>query len=126
MRSPARRSRNRSRAGSGGRSPRHSPRSSAWNCAAWSAVWRAASSGVCPAPEPPSDRGADPLWRRDPVVQPLDEEGTVPATDELSPADAQMIDAFVSHLALERRLSPNTVAGYRRDVEALAVFPASG
>ena len=50
----------------------------------------------------------------------------MPATDELSPADAQMIDAFVSHLALERRLSPNTVAGYRRDVEALAVFQARG
>ncbi len=50
----------------------------------------------------------------------------MPVTDELSPADAELIDAFASHLALERRLSPNTVAGYRRDVEALAVFQARG
>ena len=44
--------------------------------------------------------------------------------DEVSESDAELIEAFVTHLELERRLSPNTVAAYRRDVEALAVFQA--
>jgi integrase/recombinase XerC len=47
-----------------------------------------------------------------------------PDTDEIAGSDAELIEAFVAHLELERRLSPNTVAGYRRDVEALAVFQA--
>ena len=38
--------------------------------------------------------------------------------------DAELIEAFTTHLALERRLSENTVAAYRRDVEALARFQA--
>jgi integrase/recombinase XerC len=33
-----------------------------------------------------------------------------------------MILAFADHLALERRLSPNTVAAYRRDLTQVAVF----
>src|SRR5438105_6189068 len=43
---------------------------------------------------------------------------------DLSREDDALIDAFVTHLELERRLSENTVAAYRRDVEALAVFQA--
>jgi integrase/recombinase XerC len=48
----------------------------------------------------------------------------VSSTDELHARDAELIEAFVAHLELERRLSPNTVSAYRRDVEALAVFQA--
>jgi integrase/recombinase XerC len=43
-------------------------------------------------------------------------------TDELPLVDARLVDDFVSHLALERGLSPNTVAAYRRDLTQLAVF----
>ena len=35
------------------------------------------------------------------------------------------IDAFLGHLQDERRLSPHTVAGYRRDLSKLKVFVAS-
>jgi integrase/recombinase XerC len=42
--------------------------------------------------------------------------------DELPPSDARLIDAFGLHLALERHLSENTVAAYRRDLTQLAVF----
>jgi site-specific recombinase XerD len=38
------------------------------------------------------------------------------------PAAARAIDAFVTHLSLERRLSPHTVTAYRQDVTSLAVF----
>jgi len=37
-------------------------------------------------------------------------------------ADERLIDAFADHLALERRLSPHTVAAYRRDLRQLATF----
>ncbi len=40
------------------------------------------------------------------------------------PDDVRLISAFADHLALERRLSPNTVAAYRRDLTQLAVFLA--
>jgi integrase/recombinase XerC len=40
----------------------------------------------------------------------------------LPPSEARLIDGFVDHLRLERRLSPNTVAAYRRDLEQLATF----
>ncbi len=43
-------------------------------------------------------------------------------TAELPPASAALIAAFADHLTLERRLSPNTVAAYRRDLVQLAVF----
>ena len=39
-------------------------------------------------------------------------------------ADRPMVDAFVRHLALERRLSPNTVTAYRTDLAHLATFQA--
>jgi integrase/recombinase XerC len=42
--------------------------------------------------------------------------------DELPPSDARLIDAFGLHLGLERHLSENTVAAYRRDLTQLAVF----
>lgn len=43
-------------------------------------------------------------------------------TDELSPADARLIQEFAEHLGLERHLSVNTVAAYRRDLTQLAGF----
>ena len=36
--------------------------------------------------------------------------------------DARLIQAFVDHLALERRLSPHTVAAYRTDLFSLSTF----
>ena len=36
--------------------------------------------------------------------------------DQLPAEDVDAIARFVAHLELERRLSPNTVAAYRRDV----------
>jgi integrase/recombinase XerC len=38
------------------------------------------------------------------------------------PADQRLIDAFVDHLSLERRLSPHTVTAYEHDVASLALF----
>ncbi|MFN2544308.1 MAG: tyrosine recombinase XerC [Actinomycetota bacterium] len=48
----------------------------------------------------------------------------MPEPDPLPRVDAELIARFVSHLELERRLSPHTVSAYRRDVEALAHFQA--
>ncbi len=42
--------------------------------------------------------------------------------DALPSSEASFIESFASHLGLERRLSPNTVAAYRRDLTQLAVF----
>ena len=42
--------------------------------------------------------------------------------DALPPTQTQLIERFADHLRLERRLSPNTVAAYRRDLTQLAVF----
>lgn len=42
--------------------------------------------------------------------------------DELPPSEAGLIDAFGSHLALERHLSAHTVTAYRRDLAQLATF----
>jgi integrase/recombinase XerC len=42
--------------------------------------------------------------------------------DELPSSDLRLIDAFVDHLRLERRLSPNSVAAYRRDLTQLGAF----
>jgi integrase/recombinase XerC len=42
--------------------------------------------------------------------------------DDLPPSEAETIDAFASHLALERHLSAHTVAAYRRDLAQLAAF----
>ncbi len=41
---------------------------------------------------------------------------------ELPPSEVALIDAFADHLALERHLSPTTVAAYRRDLAQLATF----
>jgi integrase/recombinase XerC len=46
----------------------------------------------------------------------------VPGADDLPQHDAARVGAFRDHLALERRLSPNTVEAYVRDVEQLGVF----
>ena len=46
----------------------------------------------------------------------------MPADDELPRSEIALIDAFASHLALERHLSPNTVTAYRRDLVQLATF----
>jgi site-specific recombinase XerD len=40
----------------------------------------------------------------------------------LPPTEIELLRAFEDHLALERHLSPNTVAAYRGDLEQLAVF----
>jgi site-specific recombinase XerD len=45
-------------------------------------------------------------------------------TPDLAHPEAELIEAFADHLALERRLSGNTVDAYRRDVGQLAVFLA--
>jgi integrase/recombinase XerC len=44
------------------------------------------------------------------------------AGDELPRAESELIDAFASHLDLERRLSAHTVSAYRRDLTQLATF----
>jgi integrase/recombinase XerC len=46
----------------------------------------------------------------------------VSTRDDLPPSDDDLITAFADHLRLERRLSPNTVAAYARDLRQLAVF----
>ena len=46
----------------------------------------------------------------------------MPSPDDVPASDARLIDAFAAHLSLERRLSPNTVAAYRRDLMQVAVF----
>lgn len=46
------------------------------------------------------------------------------AADQLPHSDASLIEAFLRHLELERRLSPHTVDAYRRDVWALGAFLA--
>jgi integrase/recombinase XerC len=48
----------------------------------------------------------------------------VPTADDLPRVDARLVDDFTSHLTLERRLSPNTVGAYRRDLLQLATFLA--
>ena len=44
--------------------------------------------------------------------------------DEPPQTEAALVAAFRDHLALERRLSPNTVEAYRRDLKQLGVFLA--
>lgn len=46
--------------------------------------------------------------------------------DEPARPDADLLDAFASHLALERHLSHHTVSAYRRDLTQLAVFVHRG
>ena len=43
-------------------------------------------------------------------------------TDELPAPETALIEAFADHLGSERRLSPHTVAAYRRDLRQLALF----
>jgi len=45
-------------------------------------------------------------------------------SDPLPQSELDLLDAFEDHLALERRLSSNTVAAYRRDLMQLATFLA--
>jgi integrase/recombinase XerC len=40
----------------------------------------------------------------------------------VEPGERECIDKFISHLALERRVSHHTVAAYRHDLERLAAF----
>jgi integrase/recombinase XerC len=46
----------------------------------------------------------------------------VTPSDELPPSEVRILADFTDHLALERRLSPNTVAAYRRDLTQLSTF----
>jgi integrase/recombinase XerC len=46
----------------------------------------------------------------------------VTSHDEPARPDADLLDAFASHLVLERHLSHHTVSAYRRDLTQLAVF----
>ncbi len=46
----------------------------------------------------------------------------MPTQDDLPPSQIELVEAFSAHLTLERRLSPHTVAAYRRDLSQLAVF----
>jgi hypothetical protein len=46
----------------------------------------------------------------------------VATRDVLPPSETELIEAFTSHLRLERRLSDHTVAAYRRDLGQLALF----
>ncbi|HEV8564496.1 MAG TPA: tyrosine recombinase XerC [Actinomycetota bacterium] len=46
--------------------------------------------------------------------------------DDLPPSESELIEDFVAHLGLERHLSHNTVAAYRRDLMQLAVFLGRG
>jgi site-specific recombinase XerD len=50
----------------------------------------------------------------------------VPGPDELPRPEAELIEAFARHLALERRLSPHTVRAYRRDVQQVGLFLCRG
>jgi integrase/recombinase XerC len=43
-----------------------------------------------------------------------------------SPGDVRLIERFISHLSLERRLSPHTTTAYRTDLLGLATFLARG
>src|SRR5918992_1121680 len=43
-----------------------------------------------------------------------------------SPGDVRLIEGFISHLSMERRLSPHTTAAYRTDLLGLATFLARG
>jgi integrase/recombinase XerC len=44
------------------------------------------------------------------------------SADELPPSQIALIERFATHLSIERRLSANTVAAYRRDLIQLATF----
>jgi len=58
--------------------------------------------------------------RRSPALAP----NTARAENGPSPADAALIDEFLDHLMLGRRLSAHTGAAYRRDLESLGEFLA--
>ncbi len=45
---------------------------------------------------------------------------------EPTQGDARLIDRFIRHVSLERRLSPNTAAAYQADLLGLATFLARG
>jgi integrase/recombinase XerC len=80
-------------------------------------------AGVGPAREPRG--GSAP---RIPQRAPAGEAGFAARVDDAAQmptaGDALLIDAFGSHLALGRRLSPHTVAAYTADVTGLARFAA--
>jgi tyrosine recombinase XerC len=50
----------------------------------------------------------------------------VPREDELPQPTSPAVEAFMDHLRLERRLSPNTVTAYRRDLRQLERFLERG
>jgi integrase/recombinase XerC len=50
--------------------------------------------------------------------------GSTSLTENAKRQDVRLIEDFLRHLALERRLSPHTVAAYRSDLTGLATFLA--
>ena len=55
-----------------------------------------------------------------PCYKGVTQGGPSPVT--VAPADFSLLERFHAHLADERRLSPNTVQAYRRDLEQLVTF----
>src|SRR5581483_2516563 len=63
-----------------------------------------------------------PRWYKGQEDQAGTTRGRYMAREDLPRPDAELIDAFVDHLALERHLSEHTVSAYRRDLAQLAGF----
>jgi integrase/recombinase XerC len=59
-----------------------------------------------------------------PLPNPLPHAGEGANAEPLYPSGCKPIDHYLQHLAAERRLSPHTVAAYRRDLDKLGALAA--